>query len=109
MYNTISKAKAAELDGKEISVRDFLATDWTDHVYLVPDDIKERKFWVGSPLTCTREDSMKLLSEKYIDNQGVYIIREKDFGDNIVAYWIYFGVIVPAKEYEEARKKEFGL
>lgn len=107
MYNIVSKTRAAELDGKEISVRDFLATDWTDHVYLVPDDIKERKFWTGSPLTNTREESMKLLSEKYINNRGVYMIREKDFGDNVISYWIYFGVIVPAKEYDEACRKMF--
>lgn len=101
MYNLIDFKRAAELEGKEISVRDFLATDWTDHVFLIPDDYRIRGY--GSvPVTNTREDSEHLLREKYIDHMGVYIIREKDFGPGAIAHWVYFGVIVPRSEFEAA-------
>lgn len=107
MYNMVSAKVAAELDDKEVSVRDFLASDWTDHVYLVPADRKERKFVSYVQLTSTREDSEKILHEKYINHNGIYIDREKDFGDSIVAHWIYFGVIVSPEEFDKAAKDEF--
>ena len=108
MYNVVSAKVADELDGKEVSVKDFLASSWTDHVYLVPSDRDKRQCWAGILLTNTRDDSMKLLREKYINNNGMYIIREKDFGDNVISYWIYFGVIVSPEEYEAAAKEHFG-
>ena len=100
MYNCVSASVASKLDGKEISVRDFLASDWTDHVFLVPEDYATAGF-CGCPVTRTKEESERLLRERYIDSKGVYIIREKDFGD-CVSYWVYFGVIVSRFEYESA-------
>jgi len=108
MYNIVSAERAAQLDGKEVSVKDFLASDWTDHVYLFPADYKKRIACMGVQVSTTRESSDKILREKYINNTGVYFIREKDFGDGVVSHWIYFNVIVPVKEYEEARKQMFG-
>lgn len=107
MYHTISAKEAAELNGKEVSVKEFLDTSWTDHVYLVPADREKRGGWIGVPQTNTREDSEKLLREKYINHRGIYIDREKDFGNGAVAHWLYFGVIVSPEEYDEAIKNMF--
>lgn len=106
MHNNISSRIADDLDGKEISVKEFLATDWTDHVYLVPSDRMERKGWPGILISNNRSDSTKILKEKYINYDGIYIVREKDFGDNHVGYWIYFGVIVSPEEYDVAVQEE---
>ena len=100
MYHVIDRLTACELDGKRISVRDFLATDWTDHVYLIPEDYE--KGYGAVPLTRTVEDSVRILTEKYIDRMAVYMVREKDFGDGAVGHWIYLGVLVSRSEYEEA-------